>query len=148
MSRNQEILVDALKGVAKELGFKSVRGVNYYLNQPETVCVLNLQRSSFGPQFYLNAGVFLARFGEVAQPKEHKCHIRWRLTSLMAPDERAEFEAALDMEADIEEASRAAAVSAGARRHGFEILTGCTTEQRALDIAGQINAIVTSVALN
>jgi len=148
VSKGNEVLVNALKEAAKEFGFRGVRGVNYYLNQPETVCVLNLQRSSFGPTFYLNAGVFLTRFGDVREPKEYKCHIRWRLASLMAPDEEAKFEAALNMEADLAAQSRAETVKSSAKRHGFEILACCVTEQKALEIAGQIKAPIARVASN
>jgi hypothetical protein len=148
VSTGNEILVIALKEAAKEFGFKGVRGVNYYLNQPETICVLNLQRSSFGPQFYLNAGIFLTRFGAVPRPKEYKCHIRWRLLSLIAPEEGEKFEAALNMENDIAAQARAELVAESAKRHGFEILAKCNTEQKALEIAGQIKAGIAAVALH
>ncbi|TIX21234.1 MAG: DUF4304 domain-containing protein, partial [Mesorhizobium sp.] len=49
MSEGRDVIVRALVEAATGYGFRGVRETNYYRERPETVCVLNLQKSSWGP---------------------------------------------------------------------------------------------------
>lgn len=71
------ILVEAIGKPLKAAGFKK-KANTWFLNNDETIAVLNLQRSSYGPQYYINVGLWLKPLGEVDIPKEHHCHIRCR----------------------------------------------------------------------
>jgi hypothetical protein len=68
-------------------GFK-VRGTNWYKHGPDALLVVNLQKSLYGPQHYINLAAWLKQLGEVEAPKEYQCHIRVRATSL--PTNKAE----------------------------------------------------------
>jgi hypothetical protein len=72
-------LESALHAVLKPLGFRK-RARTWRLERPEVISVVNLQKSSWGDDFYLNLGVFLKGDGAVRQPAEKDCHIRWRPT--------------------------------------------------------------------
>lgn len=55
----------------------------WYRDLEETVLVVDLQKSGFGAQHYINLGVFLKEVAErrpnKLPPREHECHIRFRL---------------------------------------------------------------------
>jgi hypothetical protein len=48
--------------------------------------VVNLQKSAFGNQWYINIGFWIQAFGEVENPPESHCHIRLRITDLPMAD--------------------------------------------------------------
>lgn len=59
------------------------KGDTWYREFPETVFVVNLQRSSYGPSYYVNLGVWISRLSEAKWPKEQDCHLRARLGELI-----------------------------------------------------------------
>lgn len=50
----------------------------WYRGNPEVLEVAHLQRSRFGPQYYVNYALWLIALGEPNMPKENQCHIRLR----------------------------------------------------------------------
>ncbi|WP_374582907.1 DUF4304 domain-containing protein [Pseudoduganella sp.] len=63
----------------KERGFKR-SGATWRLQQPGSVAVLNVQRSSWGGgDFYVNLGVYFSEIGTDPSPTENKCHVQFRL---------------------------------------------------------------------
>ncbi|WP_052519602.1 DUF4304 domain-containing protein [Archangium violaceum] len=62
-------------------GFKA-RGTSWYKHAPDSLLVVNLQKSLYGPQYYINLAAWVKQLGEAEAPKEHQCHIRVRATSL------------------------------------------------------------------
>jgi hypothetical protein len=77
----------------REQGFKKAAG-SWYSDRPETVLVVNLQKSQYGYSFYINLGIWLKAVGESVAPKEHHCHVRIRLESIAGEG----LSKALDME--------------------------------------------------
>ena len=65
---------------------------------PECWQVVELQKSEYGQQYYLNIGFWLKALGETESPREHKCHIRLRATLL--PDGASQLGQLLDLEAN------------------------------------------------
>ncbi|WP_192357157.1 DUF4304 domain-containing protein [Mesorhizobium mediterraneum] len=137
MSEGRDIIVQSLAETASRYGFRGVRATNYYREWPEAVCVLNLQKSAWGPQFYLNAAIWLTRFGAERRPKEHKCHIRWRINSLMGDEQSKAFTEALNLEHPLPDDRRSSLIKAGVDTYGFRLLARCETEQAALQIADE-----------
>jgi hypothetical protein len=91
----------------KPLGFRK-RRTTWYLEQLETVLVINLQMSHFGSTCYLNLGVYLRGLGPETTPPEYRCHIRTRLDRL--PDDPSILLAALDLESTLSPEERANAL--------------------------------------
>jgi len=82
--------------VLRETGFK-VRTNTWHKQCQDTILVVNLQKSQWGPQYYINLAVWVKQLGDASTPKEYQCHIRQRATDL--PDKRAKtLERALDLE--------------------------------------------------
>jgi len=73
----------------------------WYKELDETTLVVNVQKSSFGEQYYINLGIlvkgFLASRNDIVPPKETDCHIRLRVESLN-PDEDEPLKQALNLE--------------------------------------------------
>lgn len=137
MSEGREIVIRAIAEADSRHGFKGVGGTNYYRNGTETICLLNLQKSSWGPQFYINAAVWFTRFGAERRPKEHKCHIRWRVDSTMEDEQSKAFTQALNLEHPMPSEQRLSLIKDGVSAHGFEPLSRCGSEQAALRVADE-----------
>lgn len=67
----------------------------WYLDSPETVLVLDLQKSNFGDQYYVNLGIFAKWVPSLVKkqpPRENECHIRARIDAVCPEGERSRFE--------------------------------------------------------
>jgi hypothetical protein len=133
----RDLIAPALAEMASRYGFRGVRATNFYREWPETVCLLNLQKSSWGPQFYVNAAVWFTRLGAERRPKEYKCHVRWRVNSLMGDDQSKTFAQALDLECPLGEGRRSSLIKDGVDAHGFGLLSRCSSEEAALRVADE-----------
>lgn len=98
--RSQTNVVKATFGqVMKQYGFtRSSDG--WYKNTADAILVANLQKSSYGPRYYINLAVWLRALGEVAYPKEYQCHIRLRATHLVSGQEVFWETQVFDLESD------------------------------------------------
>ncbi|MBV7519968.1 DUF4304 domain-containing protein [Ensifer sp. ENS12] len=63
-------VADAVSSLLKPLGFRR-KSSSWYLENDETVLIVNVQRSQFGPQYYLNFSVVIRAISTVPQPKEY-----------------------------------------------------------------------------
>ncbi|AZO26496.1 hypothetical protein ABID26_003592 [Mesorhizobium shonense] len=135
MSDGRDIIAQALAETASRYGFRGVRATNFYREWSETICVLNLQRSAWEPQFYLNAAVWFTRFGPERRPKEHNCHIRWRVNSLEEDEQSKAFTQALNLEHQLPDGQRLSLITDGVVAYGFGLLSRCESEQAALRVA-------------
>ena len=80
-------------------GFRKKAGT-WYRQGGDSLHVFNLQKSSYGNQYYINlclvpVGIDVEGY---PTPKEHKCPIRARLGALTTEDEKAHIARLLDLE--------------------------------------------------
>ena len=75
----------ALEDTLGSAGF-SRKGDSWFRRTDEVVEVVNLQKSQYGHQYYLNYALWLRALGEVNFPREEKCHIRMRAGSIVSSD--------------------------------------------------------------
>ena len=97
-------------------GFKK-KGSSWYREAEGALQVVDLQKSSYGLQFYLNLCCVPAGMAVdgMPTPKEHKCPIRIRLTAAFQ-EHRASIEETFDLErASLSEPQRQEAVARMAR---------------------------------
>lgn len=87
-----------------EAGFEKKSG-SWYQHGEEVIVVLNLQKSQYGPQYYVNVAFWLRQLGEERYPKEHKCHVRLRLEDVV-PDTEEEIGRLLDLEKPLSDEQR------------------------------------------
>jgi hypothetical protein len=57
----------------RRAGFKA-RATNWYKHGPDALLVVNLQKSLYGPRYYINLAAWVKQLGEVEAPKEYQCH--------------------------------------------------------------------------
>jgi hypothetical protein len=81
------------------------RSGSWYRHGEEVIAVLNLQKSQYGPQYYVNQAFWLRQLGDDRYPKEHKCHLRLRLEDVL-PEAEAETRRLLDLEQPLPEEQR------------------------------------------
>ena len=121
-----DVVQAALDAFGRQAGFLK-RSSTWHRRQPETIAVLNLQRSQYGPQYYVNVALWLLPLGETDAPKEHKCHVRTRLGTLVGPAREGRVAALLDLEAAIDEETRRDEVLGILRSDVLPVLDACGT---------------------
>ena len=71
---------------------------SWYFTGPDAIAVLNLQKSQYGPRYYLNVGLWLLGVGAATNPKPTHCHVQSRLEELVPSDLRRNVELLLDLD--------------------------------------------------
>lgn len=72
----------AFDGWGRVAGMEKKSG-SWYRIGDEVISVTNLQKSQYGPSYYVNQAFWLRQLGDELYPKDNKCHIRLRLGSLL-----------------------------------------------------------------
>jgi hypothetical protein len=93
---NTKELEDVFDNVLTPAGFRRRKDTWYKTNE-DTITLLNLQKSQWGGQYYVNLAVYLRDLGRATSPPEHQSHIRVRLTSI-AGESASAIEESLDLE--------------------------------------------------
>ena len=95
---NKKTLESSLGTYLVDNGFRK-KASSWYRQAEEVLQVVNLQKSNYGLQFYLNLCCVPAGMDVegMPTPKQHKCPIRIRLTAAF-PEQRDEIEEILDLE--------------------------------------------------
>jgi len=93
---NTKELHEVFDDVLAPLGFRR-RKETWYKTNPDTISVINLQKSQWGGQYYVNLAVYLRDLGNSTLPQESQSHIRVRLTAIVGSD-AVSVEEALDLE--------------------------------------------------
>jgi hypothetical protein len=91
-----------------EAGFEKKSG-SWYRHAEEVIAVSNLQKSQYGPQYYLNQGFWLRQLGDERYPKEWKCQVGARLGTLF-PEESSRIDRLLDLEHEMADDERVAEI--------------------------------------
>ena len=98
----------------------------------ETFLVVDVQKSNYGEQYYVNLGILVKRLPLVRDrlpPKENECHVRLRLEAL-SPDEEERLKRLLDLEdQSIGPAERQEHVRALLADVAVPFLLGCGTRK-------------------
>jgi hypothetical protein len=75
-------LAQAIAPVMKQAGFKK-KGQSWRFATLETIAVLNLQKSQWGPDYYINLGVLIRALDPHPQPDVFSCPLHIRVESLL-----------------------------------------------------------------
>lgn len=103
MSDSQRQLAEALSPILKAAGYRK-RALNWHRDWADTISVLNLQKSQWGDQFYINCAIYLKALGDEETPPAYRCHIRIRLDDLLP--KRSRLHELLDFEKNIKKETR------------------------------------------
>ena len=77
MTTRRQELEGAIDAILNAPGYRKL-GATWRLDRGEVIAVVNLQKSSYADDFYLNLGIYLKDAGSESRPTEAQCHIRWR----------------------------------------------------------------------
>ena len=110
---------------------------SWYWRSAETVFVLNLQKSQYGPQYYVNVGLWLLSLGPAETPKDHQCPIRTRLDNLVPADKEAGLTTLLDLESPVDDELRREELLALLRSVLLPLLDTTSTLEGLRAAAGQ-----------
>lgn len=84
----------------------SKKSGSWYITGPDAIAVLNLQKSQYGPRYYLNVGLWFLVLGAEANPKLTHCHVQGRLEALVPADHRGNLETLLDLDQVVDDEER------------------------------------------
>ncbi len=125
---DSKLVKEALGAPLKEAGFKK-KSDNWYWSNDEVVLLVNLQKSQYGDQYYVNGGVALKSLGSADFPKEHHCHIRFRLEDAMSAEKEKYVQSVFDLENDsFSDQQRKKEISRLVEDVALPILKGCSSE--------------------
>jgi hypothetical protein len=93
----------------KRAGFSKKAGA-WYRTGEDVVTVVELQKSQYGKQYYVNVALWILSLGEAKTPKERRCHVRTRLSRLVG-DREAELSRLLDLESPLADDERRGALT-------------------------------------
>lgn len=99
-----------VSGPVTEAGYR-LRGDTWYREAPLGLLAIDLQKSEWGDQYYLNLGVYVRDLGTQRWPKTYQCHLTIRAEVI---DERQQkrWKELLDMELPLDPQRRADEVRA------------------------------------
>ncbi|PNI09774.1 hypothetical protein CXX84_05975 [Arthrobacter sp. AFG7.2] len=103
MSRN--VIQTTIDDFMKSAGFSKKSG-SWYRTTDEVITVVELQKSQYGLQYFVNIGLWLRPLGKATAPKEQVCHVRTRLSGLVG-NEEGQLEALLDLGVPTPDSERA-----------------------------------------
>jgi hypothetical protein len=122
------VLRDALNQFGREAGFVRKSG-SWYLPQEDTIGVVELQKSQYGKQYFINVAIWIRCIGEAEYPKEWTCHIRTRFDDLVPADEEQHLKSILDLEdSGLSDDDRSSELLALLRLHLLPLLLECSTK--------------------
>ena len=100
----RNVVQQVLDEFGKASGMLKQSGTWYRTTDDLTEAV-NLQKSQYGPSYYVNVGWCLRALGDVKFPKDYQWHIGMRL-DLLAPNRTKDIKQLLDLDTPIAEDER------------------------------------------
>lgn len=98
MSTRSEVQVTIDEWLRGE-GFQKHKGA-WYRGTDEVVTVVDLQKSQYGPQYYLNIGLWFRAIEDLPFPKPVACHVVNRLSSELPDPASEDLDRLLDLEVE------------------------------------------------
>jgi len=121
-----DAIASAMKETLEASGFTS-RGRTWHLECEDAIVLVNLQKSGFGRQFYINLGIFLKELATPKSLKEQFCHVRLRANDVISRGKKS-LETALDTEASqMEPAERVKVIASALTGKVVPLLLECGT---------------------
>jgi hypothetical protein len=62
------------------------KGQSWYLDGEDSIIVVNIQKSNFDEEYFMNVGIWLRGLGVALFPKENQCHLSCRIERLFPED--------------------------------------------------------------
>jgi hypothetical protein len=103
MTKTTNPLRLALEDALGPAGFQR-KGDSWFRRTDEVVEIVNLQKSQYGPLYYLNYALWLRALGEEQFPREERCHVRMRADNIVSSE--AQLARLLDLRSDLGESER------------------------------------------
>jgi hypothetical protein len=130
------VVQTTIEEFAKESGCVKKSG-SWFLRSEETIFVLNLQKSQYGLQCFVNVAVWLRALGDIDAPRENKCQIRTRLTRLVPADLEQRLTQLLDLDKEMDEQARRAELRGVLDEHLFPLMQASGSLDGLRSVEGQ-----------
>jgi Domain of unknown function (DUF4304) len=94
---NSKSINEIIKNTLSAAGYIK-KSDTWYLRSDEAMILINIQKSQYGNQFYINCGVSLNALISIEFPKEHQCSIRFRIEDIVSSRSENSIAALLNLE--------------------------------------------------
>lgn len=75
----KNVILNGMKVILKEKGYKK-KDSSFYKNSNNAIVLINLQKSQWGENFYINIGILFKELeNNIEYPKENQSHIHFRI---------------------------------------------------------------------
>jgi hypothetical protein len=129
---DSKLIKEAINVSLKNSGLKK-KSNSWYWSNNDVVQVINLQKSQYGDQYYLNFGIGLIELGISDFPKEQHCHIRFRAAAVVSDELKLKIESALDLESmSMSDEERASDISELIREVILPVFSDCSSKNGVL----------------
>ena len=82
---DKKIFKKAFSAPLEKAGFTK-KGQTWYLDGRDTIVVVNLQKSNYSEDYYVNVGIWLKALGDASFPQVEYCQLNYRMENLF-PDQ-------------------------------------------------------------
>ena len=100
---------------------------SWYFRRPETIFVLNLQKSQYALRYYVNVALWLLAAGPADAPEPSHCHVQTRLEGLVPPAVHDRLTALLDLDSPVDDEARRDELLSLLREHLLPIMEAAST---------------------
>jgi hypothetical protein len=120
---NYKELKSIFARVLLPLGYTAAKNM-FFRRIGEVILIVDLQKSTFGGNYYVNIGLFVDEEVKLTQPPPfHKTHLKQTLTSIVPQVVRDKLVPALDLEVAMRADDRSDIITSAMVRYGLPFLT-------------------------
>jgi Domain of unknown function (DUF4304) len=121
-------LHDAISAAAVPAGFRK-KGSSWYCHEPQAILVIDPQKSQYGAQYFLNLGIYWRALGAETSPREERCHMRGRISSIVPAAKCDELTHSLDFENAMSNEARHMILNDVLSQFAIPLLKRCSTTE-------------------
>jgi hypothetical protein len=115
----------------------SKKSGSWYVRSPETIVVLNLQKSNYSVSYFVNVAVWLNALGDADAPKENKCPVRTRLNELLPDSLDQRVDKLLDLDYPMDDESRRGELGSLLQEHLLPVVKAAASLEGLMAGAGR-----------
>jgi hypothetical protein len=119
--------------------------ITWRVRNPDTLLMVNIQRSIWGGEFYINLAVLFLAVEDLKQPREYDCHVRARLDLPAADPNYSSFQRARHYEVDLDDNDRASILVRALSETGLPFLDQFETLDGALSAIQNLPSLLPAV---
>lgn len=134
--KSRDVVQQAVDDFASGLGGRRRSG-SWFVDGADAIAVVNLQKSRYGPRYYLNIGYWFLELGSSTAPPPSHCHLQSRADVLVGEASRERLNDLLNLAAPMPDVYRLDSIAELLSKELLPVLTSGLSLQGLATEAGQ-----------